>query len=172
MIKTEELFAIQLDLFDNRNRNESNTKSPVMLRLRIETNNTAGDWFHATASMAPDRKPSQTRRTITNKLDQDIFDTLVSHRESLQVSNQKGWDFKPVISTFHQRGSRKAGSIPTFFAMLYRQVDEDWRVIINVGEFCKEYKLEDKQSDTHDIFFAHERFVYQDIKQVRQRYGF
>lgn len=172
MIKSEEIYAIQMDLFDNRNKNESNTKSPVMLRLRIETNNTNGDWFQATANMLPDRKPSQTRRTITSHMDSEIFETLVLHREMLQVDNTVGWDYKPVISTFHEKGTRKSGSIPTFFCMVYKERGKDWKVIINLGEFCKEYTLEEKQSQTHEIYFADERFVYQDLKKVRERYGF
>ena len=172
MIREDEIHAIQMDLFDNRRKNTSNTKSPVMLRLRIETPKTNGDWFHATANMLPDRKPSQTRRTITNEMDAEIFNTLVAHREDLQVRNVKGWDYKPVISTFHEKGSRKSGSIPTFFAMAYKVKGDDWQVIINVGQFCKQYQLEDKQSETHDIYFASERFVYQDLEKVRARYGF
>lgn len=171
MINEEEIHAVQLDLFDNRNTNNEH-RSDLVLRLRFETPNTDGQWYHATGQLTEGRKPSQTRRGIADKLDLEIFEHFVGLREELQIANTIGWDFKPVITSFYPKGEKKSGRIPTFYAIALKKQDRPWEVILQLGHFAKHYKLEDKDSQTHKIYYVSERYVYKDIQNARQRYGF
>lgn len=172
MLKTDEIHAIQIDLFDNRNQHEDDRRSDLAIRLRIETPNTDGSWFHATGQITEGRKPSQTRRTITDQLDKECFDQFVELREELQIKNTKGWDFKPVITSFYPRGEKRAGRIPTFYAMVWKKPNEGWQIFVQLGEFAERYKLEDKDSKTHKIYYIAERYVYRDQEDLRKKYGF
>ena len=172
MLKKEEIHAIQVDLFDNRNQDESSKRSDLAIRLRIETPNTDGTWYHATGQIAEGRKPSQTRRVITDQLDKEIFEGFVELREELQIKHTGNWEFKPVITSFYPRGEKKAGRIPTFYAIVWKKSNKPWEMTIQLGEFVETYKLDDKESKTHKIYWMSERYVYQDIKDVRARFGF
>jgi hypothetical protein len=169
MINTKDLYAIQIDLFDNRNA-DYKFRSDVAIRGRIETNKTEGKWYHITGQMVDGRKPSQTRRYLQEQQDYDIFNTLVEYRENLQLNSKNGWDFKPVITTFYPKGQKSLGHLPTFFALVYKQNTKPWHILMNIGEWCKEYQLEDKGSITHKIYYANERFVCSN-KSAREKYG-
>lgn len=172
MINEEEIHAVQLDLFDNRNTANDYIKSDLVLRLRFETPKTDGQWYHATGQLTEGRKPSQTRRSIQDAMDMEIFEEFVDLREQLYMNNVDGWDFKPVITSFYPKGEKKAGRIPTFYACVFKNKNQPWEVYIRLGNFIKHYKLEDKDSRTHKIYYIAERYVYNDVKNVRHRYGF
>ena len=171
MLKKEEIHAIQLDLFDNRNM-DGHKRSDLAIRLRFETPNTAGQWYHATGQIAEGRKPSQTRRYIEDTLDMEVFKEVVDFREELYVRNTIGWDFKPVITSFYPKGEKKSGKIPTFYAVVYKKKDLPWEVLVKLGEYSDHFRLEDKGSQTHKIYYIAERYVYNDAENIRQRYGF
>ena len=170
MIDKQDLYAIQIDLFDNRGA-ETKHRSDVAVRGRIETNQTHGRWFEISGQMQNGRKPSQTRRHLAEERDYEILEELIKYREELQLENTKGWDFKPTISTFYPKGQKKLGNIPTFMAVVSRERGGDWKITINLGNWCGQYTLEDKGSKTHKVFFHNERFVFNN--QVgREKYGF
>lgn len=172
MIKKEEIHAIQIDLFDNRDQEESLRRSDLAIRLRIETPNTDGAWFEASGQITTGRKPSQTRRVITEELDKEVFEYMVQLREQMQIENTLGWDFKPVITSFYPKGQKKAGKIPTFYAMVYKRPNKPWGMHIQLGEYAEHFKMEEKNSKTHKIYYIAERYVYRDIENQRKRYGF
>jgi hypothetical protein len=172
MLKREEIHAIQVDLFDNRDQDESLRRSDLAIRLRLETPNTDGSWFEASGQITTGRKPSQTRRVITEELDKEAFEYMVELREQLQIENTIGWDFKPVITNFYPKGQKKAGKIPTFYAMVYKRPNKPWGMYIQLGEYSEHFKMEEKDSKTHKIYYIAERYVYRDTEQARKRYGF
>lgn len=171
MLNKEDLYAIQIDLFDNRD-SASSHRSDVAIRARIETNQTQGRWFEISGQLKDGRKPSQTRRNLEEERDFEIFKQLVEYREQLQLDCRDGWDFKPTISTFYPKGQKKMGNIPTFMALVSKQRNDEWEIAINLGNWCGRYTLEDKGSKTHKIYFHNERFVFNHTQSTREKYGF
>jgi hypothetical protein len=171
MLNKEDLYAIQIDLFDNRDSAQTH-RSDVAVRARIETNQTQGRWFEISGQMKDGRKPSQTRRNLAEEQEFKIFNELVQYREQLQLDCEDGWDFKPTISTFYPKGQKKMGNIPTFLALVHKENESDWEIAINLGNWCGKYTLEDKGSKTHRVFFANDRFVFNHKQSTREKYGF
>ena len=75
-----------------------------------------------------------------------------------------------VITMFYPKGQKGLGHLPTFFALVYKENTRPWYILMNIGEWCKEYQLEDKGSITHRIYYANERFVCSN-KSAREKYG-
>lgn len=165
IIRKENMFAIQVDLFDNRHTK----KDSLGLAVRIETDKTEGKWFHLAAQLANKRKPSQTKRYLKTNFDSELFETFKSNREELATSNTSGWDFHPVITTFYEKNNKSAGNLPSIMGLVWKETGDDWQLLMNVGYYREVISLQPKLNNTgHQIFYGFERYQYNDNISFRR----
>ena len=167
ILRKENMFAIQVDLFDNRDP----TKDSLGLLVRIETDQTSGNWFHLATQLTAKRKPSQTKRYLKTNFDNDLFNTFKSQREDLQLTNKVGWDFTPVITTFYEKNNKAKANLPSLMGLVWKDKGDDWHLLMNVGYYQEVLKLEPKQNNFQKkIYYAFERYQYND--EISFRRGF
>jgi hypothetical protein len=167
IIRKENMFAIQVDLFDNRH----NGKDGLGLAVRIETDKTDGAWFHLSSQMSSKRKPSQTKRYVKTSFDMELFNYMKDMREQLSLTNKTGWDFTPVITTFYEKNHKAAGILPSIMGLVWKETGDDWRIIMNIGHYRENLLLEPKENQfKKKIYYAFERYQYND--KISFRRGF
>lgn len=167
VLRKEHLFAIQVDLFDNR---PAKNKS-LAFAVRIETDKTQGKWFHLAAQISEKRAPSQTKRYLKTNFDVELFNNLVNYREELAFTNKSGWDFSPVISTFYEKNNKAGGNLPSIMALVWKETGENWQLLMNIGYYRELLTLEPKINNFNKkIFYAFERYQYYD--EIDFRRGF
>lgn len=162
LLTEEEVFAWQIDVFDNEaNRKRNNQKrkqraTDFTIQLRIETANTNG-WLHLQSQITTRRKPSQTKRSIKTKVDLDMFNQLVAIREEVALEAKQGFDIQPVISSFYKKGCKFEGMIPSFYCIFMKVRNQNHRIFLALGNWCEWIPLELKNSETHTIYNAERR---------------
>lgn len=172
LLQTEEVLAYQVDVFDNvqnairHNRKRSKNASDFTISLRLETENTNG-WLNLQSQVTVGRKPSQTKRAIRTQIDLEIFKEIMVQREDAVLHNTTGFDIKPVISSFYKKKNKNEGMIPSFYCMLMKEKNEDYGLYIRLGDFIEYTILRQKNSETHTIYSAEERYKYAEGFQRR-----
>ena len=166
LLKEEELFAWQIDFFDNEanrirnNRKRKQRATDFTVQLRIETENTNG-WLHLQSQITVGRKPSQTKRSIKTQVDLSMFNDLVAIREEEALEAKDGFDIQPVISSFYKKDCKFEGMIPSFYCMFMKKKNENFNILLALGEFVEWIPLDLKVSDTHTIYNAERRIKMQ-----------
>lgn len=166
LLKEEEVFAWQIDVFDNeanRKRKKAERKpraTDYTVQLRIETANTNG-WLHLQSQITKSRKPSQTKRSIKTQVDLEMFNELVNIREQEALEAKEGFDIQPVISSFYKKSCKFEGMIPSFYCMFMKNKNKNHKILLALGDWCEWIELELKNSETHTIYHAERRIKMQ-----------
>lgn len=167
ILRKEDMYAIQVDLFDNRGTGHKGKGLGLM--LRIETDKTEGKWFHIAAQIAEKRKPSQVKRYIKNSFDQELFDYYKDAREQLALAAADGWEFSPVITTFYEKNNKQLGNLPGMMGMVWKAPEKPWTLDITIGLFNERLRLESKENNFNKkIYYAFERYKYNDNISFRR----
>ena len=166
LLKKEEVFAWQIDVFDNEanrirnNRERKQRNTDFTIQLRIETENTNG-WLHLQSQITQGRAPSQTKRAVKTDIDLQMFNDLKILREDAALDAKNGFDVKPVISSFYEKNCKSQGMLPTFYCMFMKKRKEKHKILLALGEWVEWIELDVKQSETHTIYHAEERLKMQ-----------
>ncbi len=167
LLEKEEVVAYQVDVFDNEanrlraNKGKPRSKRPsdFTISLRIETENTDG-WLSLQSQITVGRKPSQTRRTIRTEVDMNIFNEICADRDEVTMSTKKvnQWEIKPVVSSFYKKKCKSEGMIPSFYCIFMKEVGHPHQLYLRLGNWKELIELDAKESETHTIYSAQERF--------------
>jgi hypothetical protein len=165
ILRNEDMYAIQIDLFDNRPVKDKS----LAFAVRIETDKTAGKWFHMGAQISAKRAPSQTKRYLKTNFDVALFNNFKGLREDLSLSNENGFDFTPVIATFYEKNNKAGGILPSVMGLVWKEREQPWQVLMNVGYYQKAFILEPKSNAYNKkIYYAFERNKYNDDISFRK----